>query len=118
MRNLAPEVFRQRLLIEGYFTIKVTRKTIEQYFNAITKALKLKTYGNPIIFSPAGIGKEENQGYDAFVPLIDSGISVYVWGNAKFFSGIIYTCTGFDEKKATATTKKFFKMKEIESSSF
>ncbi|MBI4153710.1 hypothetical protein HY501_00075, partial [Candidatus Woesearchaeota archaeon] len=79
MKNLAPGVFRQRLLIEGYFTIKVTRKTIDQYFKAITKALNLKTYGKPIIFSPAGIGKKGNQGYDAFVPLIDSGISIYIW---------------------------------------
>jgi S-adenosylmethionine decarboxylase len=70
-------------------------------------------YGEPIIFSPGGIGKEENQGYDAFVPLIDSGISVYIWSNAKFFSAVIYTCKGFDEKIAVEVTKKFFKIDEI-----
>ncbi|MFA4819983.1 MAG: S-adenosylmethionine decarboxylase [Candidatus Aenigmatarchaeota archaeon] len=118
MKNLAPKVFRQRLLIEGFFSIKVTRKTVEQYFKEITKNLELRTYGKPIIFSPAGIGKKENQGYDAFVPLIDSGISIYIWGNAKFFSGIIYTCKGFDEKTAVETTKNFFKIKEIAFSSF
>ena len=70
-------------------------------------------YGEPIIFSPGGIGKEELQGYDAFVPLIDSGISVYVWTNAKFLSIVMFTCKGFDEQLAVDKTKDFFKIKEI-----
>jgi S-adenosylmethionine decarboxylase len=75
-------------------------------------------YGEPIIFSPGGEGKEENQGYDAFVPLIDSGISVYVWTSKKFFSIIIYTCKSFDEQQATAVTKKFFAAEEVETMAF
>ena|SRR3989344_5217848 len=118
MEDIAPSVFRQRLLIEGFFTIEVDEEVIRQYFRKITAALKLKTYGDPIIFSPSGTGKEENQGYDAFVPLIDSGISIYIWSKAKFFSGIIYTCKGFDEKTAVAVTKKFFTMKKIVHQSF
>lgn len=113
MKNIAPNVKRQRLLIEGFFKINVDRETIKKYFNQITKYLNLKMYGKPIIFSPGGVGKEENQGYDAFVPLIDSGISVYVWSNAKFFSIIIYTCKDFDEKKAIKFTKDFFKAEKI-----
>ena len=59
------------------------------------------------------IFEEENQGYDAFVPLIDSGISVYVWSNKKFVSLIIYTCKGFDSQKAVDFTKNFFNIDEI-----
>src|SRR3989338_10830731 len=105
MRNLAPNIFRQRLLIEGFYKIAVDNKVIENYFKEITKKLKLRMYGKPIIFSPGGIGKEENQVYDAFVPLIDSGIAVYIWSKAKFFSIVIYTCKSFDEKEAIAKTK-------------
>ena len=54
----------------------------------------------------------------AFVPLIDSGISVYIWSNAKFASIVIYTCKGFDEKAALQMTRKFFRMAAIESMSF
>lgn len=118
MKKLAPNIFRQRLLIEGFYKIKVDKTVIENYFKDITKALKLRMYGKPIIFSPSGIGKEENQGYDAFVPLIDSGISVYVWSNAKFLSVVIYTCKGFDEKIAVKVTNKFFKIDKIEAQSF
>jgi len=100
---------RQRVLIEGFYKINVNKKVINKYFKEISKELKLKIYGRPIIFSPGGEGKKINQGYDAFIPLIDSGISLYIWGNAKFFSVIIYTCKKFDEKKAINFTKKFFK---------
>lgn len=72
-------------MIEGFYKIKVDKKSIEGYFKRITKSLRLRMYGKPIIFSPGGMGKKENQGYDAFVPLIDSGIAVYIWSNAKFF---------------------------------
>jgi len=118
MRNLAPSLYRQRLLIEGFYKIDVDKKVLKDYFETITKLLKLRMYGEPTIFSPAGAGKKKNQGYDAFVPLIDSGISVYVWTHAKFFSGILYTCKGFDEKKAIAATKKFFQIDTAEVKSF
>ena len=118
MKNLAPNITRQRLLIEGFYKIDADKSVIINYFNTITKSLNLRMYGKPIIFSPGGEGKDINQGYDAFVPLIDSGISVYVWSNAKFLSLIIYTCKSFDENKALEITKKFWKIDKIESQSF
>lgn len=118
MENIAPDVKRQRLLMEGFFSIDVDKNRIQDYFNQITNHLNLRMYGAPIIFSPVGEGKEENQGYDAFVPLIDSGISIYVWSNAKFFSIIIYTCKNFDKKIAVKFTKNFFKAKKVVFESF
>lgn len=118
MEKIAEDIFRQRLLIEGYYQVSVDKQTIENYFTEICKTLNLKMYGNPIIFSPGGIGKEENQGFDAFVPLIDSGISVYVWSNKKFVSLILYTCKGFDSEKAVDFTKDFFKIDEVVSEEF
>ena len=64
--------------------------------------------GEPIIFSPEGMGKEGNQGFDAFVPLIDSGISLYIWSERKFLSVIIYTCKEFDKDIALSGTKEYF----------
>ena len=106
--TIAPEVQRQRLLIEGYFTVDVARQTVEDYFRVITSGLSLRAYGEPIIFSPGGEGKDVNQGYDAFIPLIDSGIALYVWTNAKFFSCVIYTCKSFDADEAIRLTTAFF----------
>ncbi len=118
MKNLAPHIFRQRLLIEGFYSIEVKERAIEAYFKDITSKLKLRAYGKPIIFSPGGRGRKENQGYDAFVPLVDSGISVYVWTGEKFVSVVIYTCKGFDEKKAVEATKEFFGIRKAVHCSF
>jgi hypothetical protein len=114
MKNFAPEITRQRLLIEGFYNREVDPEIIKKYFSEVIDRLNLKMYSEPIIYSPAGAGREENQGYDAFVPLIDSGISLYVWTNKKFLSGIIYTCKFFNASVACDTTKQFFKMKDID----
>lgn len=114
MYNIAPDIFRKRLLIEGYFAIEVTEQTILDFFAFITDGLMLKTYGEPIIHATAGVGKDANQGYDAFVPLIDSGIYLAVWSNQKFFSLIIYTCKDFDEDIALHLTKDYFGTTQFE----
>lgn len=109
MRNLAPDIFRQRLLIEGYYAGEVTADRVREYLLGIAAHLELRTYAEPIVFSPAsGMGRAENQGFDAFVPLIDSGISIYIWTQARFFSALLYTCKGFDEGQAIEFTRLFF----------
>jgi len=118
MAKFAPQITRQRLLIEGFYSAKMGRKQLADYFRTVTSKLKLRMYCKPIIFSPEGMGKGENQGYDAFAPLIDSGISVYVWSGAKFASIVIYTCKHFNEKTAIGVTRKFFRIGKVHSKSF
>ncbi|MCI0381754.1 MAG: S-adenosylmethionine decarboxylase [Chlamydiae bacterium] len=118
MKNLAPDIIRKRFLIEGYYEIEVDEQKIKEFFSHLCKKLNLRMYGKPIIFSPSGMGKGENQGYDAFVPLIDSGISLYVWSSKKFLSCVIYTCKDFEEKAALKETKQFFRMAKIASAAF
>ena len=50
MKNLAPKILRQRLLIEGFYAIYVNEQTIGKFFENILEALKLKAYGNPTIY--------------------------------------------------------------------
>ena len=118
--GIAPEIFRQRLLIEGYYGVEITRESLRYFLTSIAEHLALRTYGDPVIYSPeAGMGREENSGFDAFVPLVDSGISAYVWTQAKFISVLLYTCKGFDEELAVTYSKDAFSLKEpIETKSF
>ncbi len=118
MKDLAPHLVRQRLLIEGFTGSRVTRESIDGYFSHLTSGLNLQRYGVPAIFSPGGQGKEENQGFDAFCPLIDSGISLYYWASAGFVSIVVYTCKSFDPQKAIELTSDFFKLTSWESESF
>ena len=118
MRNLAPELFRQRLLVEGRYTGEVTRERLTAYLLGVAAHLDLKAYGEPTIYSPAGLGKAENQGFDAFLPLIDSGIAAYVWSSARFFSIVLYSCKSFDAQAAVRYTREFFGAGEVESLAF
>jgi hypothetical protein len=120
MKNIAPEIFRQRLLMEAFYTAEVTRETLATYLTTLAAHLTLKAYAAPTIFAPAtGMGKEANQGFDAFLPLIDSGISAYVWSQSKFISVVLFTCKGFDEAAAISFTQRYFSVtEEIVSQSF
>ena len=119
MRRLAPEIFRKRLLIEGYFAReRLDAKAIGDYFAVITDRLGLRTYGEPIVHQTSGQGKASNEGYDAFVPLIDSGIYVCVWSVRRFASVILYTCAEFDESEATEVTRQFFELTDWETALF
>tara|TARA_R110000868_G_scaffold8205_3_gene42443 strand:- start:35508 stop:35867 length:360 start_codon:yes stop_codon:yes gene_type:complete len=119
MSTLAPHITRQRLLIEGFFDKTLDADNITEYLKSVAAHLDLRTYGEPTIYSPEGMGKGENQGFDAFIPLIDSGISLYAWTSEKFMSVVFYTCKSFSEQQAIAFTKDFFNIgPEFETISF
>ena len=118
VRDLAPTIKRQRLLLEGYYSIAMDREAVRRYLTQVAAHLGLRTYAEPVIHSPSGEGKHENQGFDAFIPLIDSGISLYVWSEQHFFSALLYTCKAFDEQAAVSFTRRFFASEEVVHSSF
>jgi S-adenosylmethionine decarboxylase len=118
LTNIAPEIFRKRLLVEGYFTVEVNEKSLQEYFSRITSELGLRTYGEPIIHKTSGAGKDINEGFDGFVPLIDSGIYISVWVNPKFLSTILYTCGEFDADKAVTLVREIFRLSESQSAIF
>jgi len=115
---VAKDILRQRLLMEGYYTTDVDQAAIERYFTGVAEHLNFRMYGKPTIFSTGGQGKEENQGYDAFAPLVDSGISVYVWTNKRFVSIVLYTCKGFSSERAVEFTRDFFGISQIVTQAF
>ena len=120
LKDLAPGVFRQRLLVEGFYGGEMTEARVRACLLQLAGALDLRTYGDPVVFQPAnGMGKDENAGFDAFVPLIDSGISAYFWVSASFFSILLYTCKGFDTDTAVARSRQLLDVQgEIVTHSF
>jgi hypothetical protein len=118
MRDLAPDIVRQRLLIEGIYSAEIDRAAVERYLIDVAAHLSLRTYGQPIVHAPGGAGKDDNEGFDAFIPLIDSGISLYVWTKKRFFATVLFTCKEFSTDKALSFTREFFKTEALESRAF
>jgi S-adenosylmethionine/arginine decarboxylase-like enzyme len=99
MEDLAPHIYRQRLLIEGIYEIDVQIETVHQFFAALLIGLGVSAAGDAIVNSSLGQGELENQGIEAFMPLIESGVALYTWQSSRFISLIIYTCKAFDEER-------------------
>ncbi len=100
MQDLAPEIYRQRLLVEGHYGADLDAAGVGAFLLELARACGLTPYGEPLVHSPGGQGKEINQGFDAFVPLVDSGISGYFWTGPRFFSIVIYSCASFEDQAA------------------
>jgi hypothetical protein len=118
MRDLAPTITRQRLLVEGYYTIDVDEDVIRRFLNELPNVLGLRTYGRAAVFAPARLGRQTNEGFDAFIPLIDSGISLYVWTAERFAALVLFTCKSFEVRAAATFTRDFFAMTESEYQQF
>tara|TARA_Y100001934_G_C11868955_1_gene547739 strand:- start:110 stop:466 length:357 start_codon:yes stop_codon:yes gene_type:complete len=118
LNDLAPHITRQRLLIEGLYATRVDRAFVESYMRELAEHLGLRAYGTPIVHAPEGAGKNENEGFDAFMPLVDSGISLYVWTESAFFATVLFTCKHFDEANALAFTAQRFDATALEHRSF
>ena len=88
------------------------------FLHGLAAHLELRSYGRPAVFAPGDAGRDENQGFDAFLPLIDSGISVYVWSGPRFVSAVLFTCKAFDEREAIDYTIEYFGLGAFESHSF
>ena len=114
IKNLAPDIFRKRLLLEGYYMISIDEHWIRKYLDFICVHLNVHMYNEPIVFSTGDSVDSDNAGYDAFVPLFDSGIACYFWTKKKFLSIIFYTCKDFDDAKAVEATKEWFQMNTAE----
>lgn len=54
MRDLAPTITRQRLLVEGYYTIEVGEDVVRRFLYELPAALGLRTYGQPALFARPG----------------------------------------------------------------
>ena len=106
--TIEPDIFRQRLLIEGYFERAVDAAALRDYLPGLAAHLGLRAYGEPVVFAPATGGA--NAGFDAFMPLIDSGIAAYVWSGRTDLSVVIYSCAAFGEAAAVAHTRDFFRI--------
>jgi S-adenosylmethionine decarboxylase len=113
LKDLAPEVVRKRLLIEGIYFGDMTADRVRHFLLDVAERLGMRTYGEPVVYSPAsGMGRDQNAGFDAFVPLIDSGISAYFWSGPRFFSVLIYTCKDFDSATAVEIARELLDVRE------
>lgn len=114
MKNLAPHIYRQRLCIEGIYTIDIKKTTLNNYLEQLSKLLKMSITFGPVVQNEAEKINPIHKGYEGIIMWAESGTHVYSWDNGKFFSVDIYSCKKYSNEETINFTKNFFKTTDIE----
>jgi len=103
-RDLAPDITRQRLVIEGTIHDTFTPEDMTRYCNELSKVLKMTPITSPMC------NHSPRYGWCAFMHWEESGMHVYSWDSRSpnFFSIDIYTCKKFEVDHAINYTQEFF----------
>ncbi|UCG95668.1 MAG: S-adenosylmethionine decarboxylase [archaeon] len=115
MEDLEPRVYRQRLIIEGHYTIEADGETIRKYLAELSEVLKMRIFAGPFSWPPDKWTRPEVELHElnGFVAWTESGCQIYAWRFCNFFTADIYSCKKFDAKKVVEFTKNFFKTKDM-----
>ena len=107
-KELAPDIYRQRLVIEGMASHALNEEQMIEYLEGLSRTLGMTTLANPTAH------KSQQWGWAAWIHWESSGCHLYSWETPyPFFSADIYTCKAFDVDKAVAYTQEFMKATEI-----
>ena len=110
MNDLAPQILRQRLVIEGYpkSAGHVSAEKIKEYLKKLSDVTEMITLIEPVTH------RSESYGEAAWIHWETSGAHFYAWEPPLVFCSVeIYTCKAFDPKMAVEFTKDFFEASEI-----
>jgi hypothetical protein len=113
MKDLAPEIYRQRAVIEGRPHKEITDKQIKKYLSDLSDVLHMITLTEPVTH------RSDKYGEAAWIHWESSGAHFYAWEYPRlFFSVDIYTCKAFNVADAVNFTKKYFDISHVEHMEF
>jgi hypothetical protein len=113
MRDLAPHILRQRLVVEGSVSSSISADDIVTYLKELGRVTEMEVLTEPVTH------QSPMYGWAGWVHWETSGAHFYAWDTPhQFFSVDIYTCKAFDPDKVTAFTAEFFDATETVSQGF
>ena len=112
MRNLRPEIRRERLIVEGFYGVDMSEEFLEDFLMGLSKALGMKVIAGPFIFSPDRFSLI-HKGLGGFMAWVESGVAFYSWSEHKFFTLDVYTCKALDVQTAIDYVKRELKCSDI-----
>lgn len=108
MVDLAPDIYRQRLVVEGLVTTPITAAQIKTYLSQLSDELGMITLLPPVTH------QSDTYGWAGWIHWETSGAHFYAWDQPRlFFSVDIYTCKAFPTDHAVAFTADFFDATEV-----
>lgn len=106
--DLAPEIFRQRLVVEGYPETPISAEDISHYLRELATVLDMIVISDPVTH------RSDRYGWAGWVHWETSGAHFYAWEQPRlFFSVDIYTCKAFSAQGAVDFTQDTFRATDI-----
>ena len=113
MKDLAPGIVRQRLVIEGIPSEAISAQDIKDYLSRLSDEIGMITLIEPVTH------RSDTYGEAGWIHLETSGAHFYAWEQPLlFFSVDIYTCKSFVVQDAISFTQKYFKASQVEHKEF
>ncbi|WP_138734767.1 S-adenosylmethionine decarboxylase [Modestobacter excelsi] len=107
-RDLAPDILRQRLVIEGVPARPIDDELIRSYLSALSRAVDMVQLIEPVTH------RSDLYGWAGWIHWETSGAHFYAWEQPRlFFSVDVYTCKAFDVDTAISFTRDFFSARTI-----
>ncbi|SNR79927.1 S-adenosylmethionine decarboxylase [Blastococcus mobilis] len=112
-RDLAPEIVRQRLVIEGIPARPVGATEIRAYLSALSREVDMVQLIEPVTH------RSDLYGWAGWIHWETSGAHFYAWERPQlFFSVDMYTCKAFDVDTAVSFTRAFLDADTVVAKSF
>jgi len=106
--DLAPEILRRRLVVEGTCTTPIDADSIVQYLNGLSDVCRMSVLLAPVTH------RSVRYGWAGWVHWEASGAHFYAWEQPRvFFSVDIYACAPFSAEDVAEYTRHFFDATEL-----
>lgn len=108
MHDLAPDIHRQRLVVEGLCRQPIDAATIRDYLAKLSETIGMVTLIEPVThMSPL-------YGWAGWIHWETSGAHFYAWETPRlFFSVDVYACKAFKTDDVVAFTREFFDADDV-----
>ena len=112
LRDLAPSIHRQRLIVEGRPAAPIGDVEIRQYLTQLSDVCRMHRLIDPVTH------RSDTYGWAGWIHWEASGAHFYAWEKpVLFYSVDIYACARFDPEAVVDFTRAFFGSEEIVSRS-
>jgi len=106
--DLAPQVLRQRLIVEGYPRQPISDSAIQDYLRKLSDLIGMRTLLEPVTHC------SDLYGWAGWIHWETSGAHFYAWERPLlFFSVDIYACKAFDVSVVVEFTRRNFEATKL-----
>ena len=111
--NLAPTIYRQRLVVEGTCPQPIDDRSIQTYLSTLSEVCGMDALIEPVTH------QSDRYGWAGWIHWETSGAHFYAWEHPEvFFSADIYTCKAFDAMATVEFTREYFAADQIVATGF